>query len=160
MERTFNAQEIFEMAIDIERQGRAFYQKASDSFDDQRLKSLLHGLAEMEREHEEIFISLKDQCLSSEEYAQGYDPDGVAASYLGAMTSGRVFDRKLAFTGSESIEDVLNKGIEAEKNSILFYTGLKHLVPEGLGRENVDRIIGEEMKHVLLLSDMLASVTG
>ena len=160
MEGSYNAQEIFEMAIDIERQGRAFYLKASESFEDQRLKSLLRRLAEMEKEHEEVFISLKNQLFSNEDYAKGYDPDGVAASYLGAMTSGRVFNWNMTFTGSESIEDVLNKGIEAEKNSILFYTGLKRLVPEGLGRDNVDRIIGEEMKHVLLLSDILASVAG
>jgi rubrerythrin len=160
MQKIFNAAEIFEIAIEIERRGRAFYLSASEAFDDPGIRSLLKGLAEMEKEHEEVFVSLKEHCIPDEGYASGYDPDKVAASYLRAMTSGEVFNRGLAFAGTESLEDVLKKGIEAEKDSIIFYTGLKGIVPEELGRENVDRIIREEMKHIILLTDRLESLKG
>ncbi|MBP8651790.1 MAG: ferritin family protein [Deltaproteobacteria bacterium] len=160
MQTIFNAAEIFEMAIAIERKGRAFYLNASKSFDEPEVKSLLKGLAEMEKEHEEVFLSLKEKLIPDEGYVQGYDPDNVAVSYVRAMTSGEVFDKNITFEGGESIEEVLKKGIQAEKNSIIFYTGLKGLVPEDLGRANVDRIIREEMKHIVLLTEMLAALKG
>ena len=158
MSTGFNADEIFEMALDIERQGIRFYSKASDLFSDPRIKNMLLGLARMEEEHEHVFSSLRDSLLSEESYSDAYDPDGVAATHLRAMTNGAVFDAAIALTGTEAIEDILKKGIDAEKNSIVFYTGIKRIVPENLGREKVDKIIEEEMKHVVILSDKLSSL--
>ena len=60
-----------------------------------------------------------------------------------------------ALTGRESISDVLSTAIELEKKSILFYVGLKALVPESLGADKVEAIIKEEAGHVALLSSKL-----
>lgn len=160
MQGTFNANEVFQMAIEIEKQGAAFYRDASDFFDDPGIKVLLKGLSEMELEHEREFASLREIMTRGSAYANGYDPDGVAAAYLGAMASGKVFDRALLFTGSETVEEVLKKGIDAEKNSIVLYTGLKGVVPDELGRGKVDRIIREEMKHLVVLVERLGSLKG
>jgi rubrerythrin len=48
--------------------------------------------------------------------------------------------------------------ISREKESIVFYLGLKGLVPENLGRNKIYDIIREEMKHLRLLSNKLASL--
>ena len=42
--------------------------------------------------------------------------------------------------------------IELEQKSILFYVGLRDMVPEKLGRDRVDTIIEEEKGHVTSLS--------
>jgi len=42
--------------------------------------------------------------------------------------------------------------IGLEKDSIVFYLGMKDAVPERLGRSRIDDIIREEMSHVYLLS--------
>ena len=160
MQGTFNANEVFQMAIEIEKLGAAFYRDASNHFDAPGIKALLKGLSEMEQEHEREFVSLQESMTRDSPYAQGYDPDGVAAAYLGSMTIGEVFDRALFFTGSETVEEVLKKGIEAEKNSIVLYTGLKGVVPDELGRDKVDRIIREEMKHLIVLAERLRYLKG
>jgi len=48
----FNADEIFEMAEQIERNGASFYRKSAESIDDPAEKKLLLDLAAMEDEHE------------------------------------------------------------------------------------------------------------
>ena len=161
---TFNANEVFEMAINIEKQGEQFYLKAADLFEEPAVQMLLKGLAHMEVDHQRTFRAMRDDLLEDESYAQGFDPEGLSASYLHAMTSGQVFDIKTEpasrLTGHVSLKEVLNMGIEAEKNSIVFYTGIKGIVPDSLGKDKVDRIIEEEMKHVVLLSDAIASIAG
>ena len=51
--------------------------------------------------------------------------------------------------------DVLRKAIELEKDAIIYYLGMKDAVPEDLGRDRIDRIIRQEMGHVVLLTARL-----
>ena len=158
MSEGFNASEIFEMALDFERQGVRFYNRASEMFEEPEIKSMLTSLAAMEAEHEQIFSSMRECLVGYKGYADVFDPDGIAASYLRAMTAGKVFDAMAPLTGSETLADILKKGIEAEKNSVVFYTGIRSVVPENLGRDKVDKIIEEEMSHIVILSDKLSSL--
>ena len=158
MSEGFNASEIFEMALDFERQGVRFYNRASEMFEEPEIKSMLTSLAAMEAEHEQIFSSMRECLVGYKGYADVFDQDGIAASYLRAMTAGKVFDAMAPLTGSETLADILKKGIEAEKNSVVFYTGIRSVVPENLGRDKVDKIIEEEMSHIVILSDKLSSL--
>jgi rubrerythrin len=54
--------------------------------------------------------------------------------------------------------EAINIGLEAEKNSILFYSVMRDLVPER-DREVVDRIIEEEKRHVVHLSHLKAKLS-
>jgi rubrerythrin len=93
---------------------------------------------------------------------KGYDPDEMAAAYIKTFTDGKVFNTKKnmcdELSAGTTLRDVLTMAIQAEKNSILFYTGIKQIVPEAIGQETVEKIIVEEMKHVVSLSDKLASL--
>jgi rubrerythrin len=51
-------------------------------------------------------------------------------------------------SGHEKIEDVLRAAIGMEKDSVIFYLGLRDLVPSGAGRERVEAIIREELSHI------------
>jgi rubrerythrin len=46
-----------------------------------------------------------------------------------------------------------------EKDSIVFYLGMKELVPERLGKNRIDGIIKEEMGHLASLGTELATLT-
>ena len=105
---------------------------------------------------------MRKQLSSKQRELVTFDPENEVALYLQAMASGHVFDLKkdmsLQLTGEESIEDVLNMAIQAEKDSIVFYTGLIKFVPAPAGREKVEDIIGEEQGHIVMLSRISAAL--
>jgi rubrerythrin len=80
------------------------------------------------------------------------------------MADGHVFDvRKDSserLTGKETMEDILNTAIGLEKDSIVFYLGIKEIVPKRLSRQRIDDIIKEEMGHIAVLSKELAALKG
>ncbi len=55
----FNADEIFEMAEQIEKNGASFYRKSAEAIADTGAKKLLLDLAAMEDEHEKTFADLR-----------------------------------------------------------------------------------------------------
>jgi len=77
------------------------------------------------------------------------------------MADGHVFDLKKdpssELTGTESVEDILKLAIEAEKDSIVFYLGLKDFVSVRAGKDKVEAIIKEEMGHIVVLSRKMAA---
>lgn len=159
MTMKFNADEIFEMAEQIERNGARFYRSAADQTAEEGTKEMLLELCEWEHEHEETFHEMRGKLSPGQGADLSYDPTGEAALYLQAFADGYVFDVEEDPTeriGKEaSTEDVLRVGLGLEKDSIVFYVGIKELVPEGDGRDKVDEIIREEMRHVRILNDLL-----
>jgi rubrerythrin len=155
MSYDFNADEIFEMAEQIERNGALFYRKAAESIADPAEKRLLLDLAEMEDEHEKTFADLRKGLSEKEKTATVFDPEGEAALYLRALADTRVFFEKKI--DPSSMEEILKEAILAEKDSIVFYLGMKEIVPENAGKTKIDAIIKEEMGHIKLLSSKLVA---
>ncbi len=162
MSLDFNADEIFEMAEQIERNGAKFYRKAAEGRENTHAHQLLLDLASMEVEHERLFASMREELSKQESGTTVFDPHDEAALYLRAMADGQVFDVKSDpskdLTGEESMEHILRKAIGMEKDSIVFYLGMKDMVPEKLGKPRIDGVIKEEMKHVTDLSNSLSSL--
>jgi len=156
----FNADEIFEMAEQIERNGARFYRSAAEEIPEEGPKEMLLELCEWEHEHEKSFSQMRKDLSPAEGADVSYDPNGEAALYLQAFADGYVFDVNEDPTerigADPSVDDVLKVGIDLEKESIVFYVGIKELVSEGKGRDRVDEIIREEMRHVRILNDTLA----
>jgi len=46
-----------------------------------------------------------------------------------------------------------------EKDSIVFYVGIKEAIPPDWGKAKIDAIIREEMGHISLLDDKLSSLS-
>ncbi len=158
----FNADEIFEIAEQIERNGARFYRKAAGSAPDPKRRQLLLGLAVMEDDHEKEFASMRADLQEQQRIETAYDPSGDAVLYLRAFAEGHVFnvraDPSELLTGQETMEDILHTAIGLEKDSIAFYVGIKEIVPERLGKGKIDGIIKEEMSHVTTLSRELAAL--
>ena len=152
----FNADDIFEMAEQIERNGANFYRTTAESVTDAQAKELLLGLAGMEDEHEKTFALLRAELTEKEKKTTFFDPEDEAALYLQALADTRVFFEKEIDTST--MEKILKAAILAEKDSIIFYLGMQYLVPPALGKTKVEKIIKEEMVHVRILSIELASL--
>jgi rubrerythrin len=155
MSYDFNADEVFEMAEQMERNGAKFYRDAAKSAGDPSNKDLLLSLSKMEEEHEKTFQSMRTALTSAEKASTVFDPSGEAALYLRALADSRVFFEKKIDT--TSMMEILKSAIEAEKDSIVFYLGMKEAVPPALGQDRINRIIKEEMGHIRMLSKELVA---
>ena len=156
------ADEIFEMAEQIERNGARFYRRAAQGSADSRVRQRLLDLAAMEDEHEKTFAAMRAELLQQERGPRVPDPYGEALLYVRGMADGHVFDVRGdpagRLTGKESPGDILRTAIGLEKDSIAFYVGLKEIVPERLSKQRIDDIIKEEMGHIGVLSEEMASL--
>jgi len=152
----FNASDIFEMAKEIERNGASFYSTAAQKVDNEQHRNLLLELAKMEEEHEETFKSMESELTQKEKTETVFDPDNDSFQYLKALADTRVFFEKDIDTST--MKGILKTALGAEKDSIVFYIGMKDLVPEKLGKNRIESIIKEEMSHVRLLSKELTAL--
>ena len=152
----FNADDVFEIAEQLERNGANFYRTAAEATADADARDLLLKLAAMEDDHEKTFSKMRSELNASEKASTVFDPDGDAVKYLQALADTRVFFEKSIDTSS--LEAVLKDAITAEKDSIVFYLGMREAVPENLGRKRLDDVIQEEMGHIRLLSKSLTAL--
>ena len=153
----FNADEVFKIAEQIEVNGAKFYRSAAENIEEPEKKELLLHLAEMEDEHEQTFKNMHKQLSNEEKMITAFDPDNLGASYLKALADTRVFYEKSI--DSTDLTEILKTAIIAEKDSIVFYLGMKEVVPPHLGKDKLDSIIKEEMSHISLLSNELMEIT-
>jgi rubrerythrin len=152
----FTANDVFEMAEQLERNGAKFYRTAAENISDPRSKKLLIELAAMEDEHEKTFASLRADLTEAEKTTTVFDPEDESVLYLRALADTRVFFKKKI--DISSMKEILKAAIVAEKDSIVFYLGLKDFVPDQLGKNRLDKIIKEEMGHIRILSKELVSL--
>jgi rubrerythrin len=155
----FNSDEIFEMAIRIESNGAAFYRKAAGLQSDTKNQNFLEGLAKMEDQHQKIFTEMRKSLTEKEKGPKVFDPNDELSQYLAAMadTMGGEGSPSVAdsLTGKETLAEILRTAVGLEKDSILFYLGIKDLIPPQSGQDRIDEIIREERSHVIQLSSLL-----
>jgi rubrerythrin len=158
----FNADEVLEMSIRIESNGAAFYQKAASLQSDVETKKFLEKLAAMEQGHKRIFSEMRKTLTENTKGGKVFDPQNELSLYLSSLADTLGGEGKPsaadALTGKETLEDILNTAIGLEKDSILFYIGLKDMVPPKYGQDKIDHIIKEERQHVAQLKGILANV--
>ena len=162
MSITFNADEVFEMAEQIERNAAKFYRSAAGRASDKQVKNMLLNMAVMEDGHLRIFQQMREQLSAQEKEVTVFDPDNEAAMYLRTMADAKSQEGRISpakeLTGSESIREVLQIAVNSEKESVVFYTALKSIVPPEAGRDKIEKIIAEEMSHITTLVKQLKAI--
>jgi rubrerythrin len=150
----FSGSELLEIAMAIESNGMAFYQALADKTAKSDIKDIYTYLAGEEKKHLDTFQGMSDslgQAKPPEIYGEEY------MLYLKSLVDNVVFSnvteaQQKASKISNEIEAV-DIGIQAEKDSILFYIELQNLVRE---RDNkvVLKILDEEKNHLRQLSQL------
>jgi len=150
----FEAGDIVEAAIRIEENGANFYRFAMQIAGREETKALFRQLADEEVKHQKTFSELlagMDRTLPPEGY------DGEYAAYLhGYVDNGLVFKADLLATELAAIKDeasAIEFAIRRELDSLLYYREIRELLPADR-REAIERIILEERKHFVKLSEM------
>ena len=159
---TFDVDEVFEMAGQIERNGGRFYRKAAEGTADKEVKKLLEDFVVMEVAHEKTFIAMRADLCSTEGLPVDFDPDDEVAMYLRAMVDMKVIDGKAdpseRLTGRETTQDILNIALGLEKDAIVFYLGIKEYVPAEYAKDRIRAIIRQEMGHIAVLNDQFKTL--
>jgi len=154
----FSGVELLEVALGIERNGAAFYQALAGKTKNKDAKAIYGYLAGEEKKHLNTFQSMLD---SVGKYQPPESYPGEYMLYLKSLIDNTVFtdlaaaQQKAEKTSSEI--DALDIGVQAEKDSILFYAEMQNFVGKG-DREVVSSIIDEEKGHLRQLSELKQAV--
>ena len=154
MGNIFAGSEIVELGIEIERNGRDFYNTLTSQSKNQKAGEIFRYLAGEEDKHIKVFQEILNK-------TEKYEPSGLDAdeyfAYMNALASEYVFTQKdkgkeIAKT-IKSDQEAVEMGIGFEKDSIIFYEGMKKAVPE-YGLKVINELIMQEQSHLKKLSDL------
>ncbi len=158
MPQEFNIDEIFTIAVDIEKNGEMFYRRSAELAKDQDAKKLLTELADWENGHIKIFSDLRTQMRDANEKDLTWDPYGEVELYLQAVANRKVFtseqDVATFADRHSSLKEVLEFALAREKDAVVFYTSLD-MVMGDLSGGKVNTIIKEEYSHIRMITEKL-----
>lgn len=157
MNISFNADEVFEMGMDVEANGEAYYRRAAELAKDDGTKKVFLMLMEEEKKHYETFKRLREGLSPKSTRPTIADPEDQEYLYLDALVKSRLFNNvheaeTLASKVGDEVE-ALRAALTFEKDTILFFQSMKSMTREDLGRKEIDRLIDEERKHVIWISE-------
>ncbi|MFP4520947.1 MAG: rubrerythrin [Fibrobacterota bacterium] len=154
MDDLYNINEIFEIAKQIEKNGSDFYHKAAEVNGD--YKNFLIEIAHQEEDHYQIFNNMQKE-MSGKQEEDMVDVQDEAHRFLRAIASEIVFKNKERESGAapvfKSIRDLFETALGKEKDSIIYYMGIREIVPASFGKDKIDNIILEEKRHITWLKE-------
>ncbi len=152
----FNAGEVFQVAIAIEENGLAFYEKACQLVSDPEIKELFAALARDEVEHKRRFEVLLSELPEGLKRPTVSDIDHELDLYIKNLADQHVFGTDEGFKAQsasiQTVEDALKLALQFEKDSVIFYLGMQDATCEGKARDIVTLLVKEEQQHVRRLS--------
>ncbi len=159
---SFNADEIFEMGMDIEMSGEAYYRKAAELTEDPEIRKIFEDLMVAEKQHYETFKKLRENLPAKDTTPLVSDPEDQEYLYLDALVKSRLFNNvreaeEVVSKTSGPIE-ALQGALAFEKDTILFFTEMKGRTREDLGKKEIDRLIAEEREHIIWISGMIRKI--
>ena len=154
MGNLFSATDVVEIGVQIEKNGKDFYDGVRKASKNTKAKQIFEFLSGEEEGHIKRFAALLSQ-VKKYEPSEAYP--GEYFAYLKALSEGYVFTK--ANKGSElakTIKDdsgAVDMGIGFEKDSILFYHEMKRFVLEG-EHKIIDKLLEEEQAHLKKLTEL------
>lgn len=154
---SFNADEIFEMGMDVEKNGEAYYRKCAELSGDPGIRKVFAWLAGEENTHWETFRRLREELPGGQGDENLIDAEGLNELYLDAIVKSRLFsnikEAEAAAAGAKDEIEALKAALAFEKDTILFFTEMKTMTRADFGAEKIDMLINEERKHVVSVSE-------
>lgn len=154
MGNIFAGSEIVELGIQIEKNGRDFYNSLAGKSKKAGAQEIFKYLAGEEEKHIAAFQKILG---SVEKYESAEAYPGEYFAYMNALASGYVFTQKNK--GEEvarrvkSDAEAIDLAIGFEKDSIIFYEGMKKAVPE-YDQKVIAELIKQEQNHLIQLTDL------
>ncbi len=162
----FNAEELMELAIQIEKNGKAYFTAMAEKSDNPKVKEIFEFLCREEQSHLEHFIAIRNKLIASKqdnfEIASEYDTPDMHA-YLNAMFDGRVFPNLVAHDELaleiKDDEQAIYHAIGFEKDTVLFFSEILELIgPDDENHPLIKELIRQEKIHIARLYTLLGQI--
>ena len=154
MGNIFATSEVVELGIQIEKNGRDFYNTLVKQSKNQKVQDIFKYLAGEEEKHIAVFQKILGS-LENYQPAEAYP--GEYFAYMSALAGEYVFTQRNKgeeiAKGIKSDKEAIEKGIGFEKDSIIFYAGMKKVVPD-YDQKVVDELIAQEEIHLRQLAEL------
>jgi rubrerythrin len=137
--------EVFEMAMQMEQVGKDFYEALAVGSDDAKVRQFCLSAAKQEAQHFAAFRAMKTQWTQANQ-AKHLSPEtieGLRETVKGMVQPDPSTVQKVAIGGE--LRDALNMAIQMEQDSVRFYEGILHRLPDCA--KAICPIIREEQKH-------------
>jgi len=159
MGNIFAASEIVELGIQIEKNGGDFYNTLVTQTKNEKAAAIFKHLAGEEKKHIAIFQKILEQ-------TEKYEPPKIYAdeylAYMNVLASEYIFTQKdkgvIEAKKIKSDKEAVEIGIKFEKDSILFYEGMKKVVPE-YDHKILEELILQEQNHLKQLADLKKEIS-
>lgn len=148
MSKLFYLSEIINFAIEKEKESAALYEKLANIVSDQKIKELFESMLQDEKEHANFYAQLLND--APKEQTAGVKEDSEYEAYMQALITASRSTSPVNTIDLKDINTILNYAADREKDSILFYVGLKNHVPTS-SHNKIEIIIQEEAKHLTKL---------
>lgn len=152
------------MAEQIERNGARLYRALAAASDDEHIRGVFEHLAQWEDGHESLFARMRASLADSSVLLVDIDTDGTADMYLRTMADQHVFPPgtpiEPLLAEARTTEDALRLALRYEGDSILFFLGMMRVVPDQMGRGQIDELIEEERRHIAYLGNEFAKAVS
>ncbi|MEJ2726330.1 MAG: ferritin family protein [Deltaproteobacteria bacterium] len=145
----FTIREIYDLAVQIERNGEAFYRNAATKVSNPVLKGLLEHLADEEANHIETFSRKKEE-LGPAQNLNGLDE--AETVILRGLLGDQTFSLKeVDLSAIKTQEDLIAAAVDFEKDTILFYDMISAFIEDTRTSARIREIVEEENRHIALL---------
>ena len=157
MGNIFVESEVVELGIQIEKNGKDFYATLAEKSKNKDAQQIFKYLAGEEEKHIADFQKILD---SVHKYEPVESYPGEYFAYMNALASEYVFTEKDQGTelakATATDQEAVDMGIRFEKESIIFYDGMKQVVPDK-DHKTIDALIAQEKDHLIKLIDLKKS---
>jgi rubrerythrin len=155
MANMYTLPELVRFGVQIEKNGRDFYDLASKNVKADRVRQVFEYISNDEQQHIAAVEGILDG-MGADARPAGRFP-AEYTEYLTALVDGNVFTKSKQ--GSEVARALRNDmqavetGLGFEKDAILLYTEIRKLA--GAGHEALDKLIAEEQDHFRRLAEVM-----
>lgn len=157
----FNDIEALKIAVNIEVEGREFYSILMENARSPETKEIFSKLASDEKDHLARFQKALLEVTDAASMARGCE-DYTVDLYLKHLVDTGVFtqqgEAKRIASEVKTDIDALKIGIQAEKDSILYYNEAAKNTKYAAGRLVFEQLAHEEKNHLKLLAEQLKAL--
>lgn len=148
----FTVADIREIAVQIEKNGESAYRQAAAAVSDSTVREIFTWMADEEKGHAEFFAGIEsDEVLTGEQL----ELEKMGRQLLQEMVADQTFslDQEMLLQ-TKDFKEALTQAQLLEQDTVMFYEFLLNLVAEPAARDQLEKVIAEEKRHIEQLGEM------